>query len=109
MSNSNSFDVPMKTILHILIFTLSLSLIAGCASTKPFAWDNVRKLQVGMTKKEVTQIMGKPYLISSGSEDSEIWEWSFGRQGRTYHIVLKEGKVSEVPPIPKGPPGNRRN
>ena len=88
----------------ILASILGLALLAlssGCVGT-PFRWDTARKIQVGMTKAQVQEIMGKPYVVSTHGE-SEIWLWSYGTglgSGGAYKIILNDGKVIEVPKIP---------
>jgi len=46
----------MKKIIAILLVCFAIS---GCATT--MARSNLNKLEKGMTKKEVSEIMGKPY------------------------------------------------
>ncbi|MBL9187907.1 MAG: outer membrane protein assembly factor BamE [Opitutaceae bacterium] len=89
----------MKT--KALLFLLLLGVLAGCVGT-PFRWDTARKIQVGMTKAQVTEIMGKPYVRAVAGE-IETWTWSYGTglgTGGAYKIALKDGIVTEVPKIP---------
>jgi hypothetical protein len=86
--------------IRILLVLASL-LFAACVGT-PFKWDTARQIKTGMSKGEVTAIMGKPYTISSGSDGNEIWAWNYGTAlgtGGAYQIVIKGDKVIEVPVI----------
>ena len=87
----------MKRLLPLLLALI----LAGCVGTH-FAWSNARAVKVGMTKDEVRQIMGKPYLTTSEGPN-DIWQWTYGTgwgTGGNFQIVIKDGKVVEVPRIP---------
>ncbi|MBK5400513.1 outer membrane protein assembly factor BamE [Pseudomonas sp. TH39(2020)] len=81
------------------ILTLVLS---GCAGTD-FSYDEARKVKIGMTEDQVTQIMGPPYSVVSRA-DGQMWIWSHanGMTGasRVISFRMVDGKVVEVPPIP---------
>ena len=76
--------------------------LSGCAGTS-FSYDDTRKVQVGMTEDQVTQIMGPPYSVVSRA-DGQMWVWSHanGMTGasRVISFRMLDGKVVEVPPIP---------
>jgi hypothetical protein len=76
--------------------------LSGCAGTS-FSYDDARKVTVGMTEEQVTQIMGPPYSVVSRS-DGQMWIWSHanGMTGasRVISFRLVDGKVVEVPTIP---------
>jgi len=65
--------------------------------------DDARKVKVGMTKAEVTTIMGNPNVVKSQAGE-EVWVWSyvngFMGRGRVMSIGIKDGKVTTVPTIP---------
>lgn len=91
--------------IQILASTLGLAFallfFSGCVGT-PFRWATARKVQVGMTKTQVQEIMGKPFSRSVAAE-SEVWMWSYGTglgSGGAFKIILKDGVVTEVPKIP---------
>lgn len=89
----------MKTKLFALL--VALVIFAGCVGT-PFRWDTARKIQLGMTKAQVQEIMGKPYMVSTVGE-SEVWMWSYGTglgTGGAFKVLMKDNKVAEVPKIP---------
>lgn len=77
--------------------------IAGCAGTS-FNWDQARQIRPGMTEDEVTQVMGRPYMVRSGPE-GQTWIWSYANtlsaDVRTVSVVIKDGRVVSAPDIPK--------
>jgi len=81
----------------VLAFSLS-----GCAGTN-FSYDEARKVKVGMTEEEVTQIMGPPYSVVSRA-DGQMWVWSHANgmtgSSRVISFRMVDGKVVEVPTIP---------
>jgi outer membrane protein assembly factor BamE (lipoprotein component of BamABCDE complex) len=85
-----------------LIVALAAALIAGCAGTK-INWDRARTVQVGMTDAQLTEIMGKPYMVTTRGDD-QIWVWSYANGMTGSHgaisYTLREGKVVAVPKIP---------
>jgi outer membrane protein assembly factor BamE (lipoprotein component of BamABCDE complex) len=79
-----------------------LFLLSACAGT-PINWDNARLLKVGMTENEVTSQMGKPYMVSSRSDGTQIWVYTFvaGLGGsETLSLTMKDGKAIQVPIVP---------
>ena len=59
-------------------------------------WEDIanwRKLQIGMTRLQVEQLMGgAPDKISRVSSDSEICY--FGKVGRGGHVIFRKGRVA---------------
>ena len=91
----------MKSFLRSLFSALVLLALVGCVGTT-FKWDTARQVHVGMTKSEVTQIMGKPYIVSTVGQD-EVWTWAYGTgigSGAAFKIILRDDKVTQVPKIP---------
>jgi PBP1b-binding outer membrane lipoprotein LpoB len=91
--------------MRITIFAAAAFLalvLSGCAGTD-FSYDEARKVKVGMTEDQVTQIMGPPYSVVSRS-DGQMWVWSHanGMTGasRVISFRMVDGKVVEVPTIP---------
>ena len=76
--------------------------LSGCAGTS-FSYDDARRVQIGMTEEQVTQIMGPPYSVVSRA-DGQMWIWSHanGMTGasRVVSFRMVDGKVVEVPAIP---------
>ena len=89
----------MRTFLGSLLLATAL---AGCAGT-PFRFDDARKVKVGMTEKELTALMGSPYMVTTKG-DEQIWVWSAATAFGTSKFVsfpLRDGKVSAVPYLPE--------
>ncbi|WP_054064888.1 outer membrane protein assembly factor BamE domain-containing protein [Pseudomonas asplenii] len=91
----------MRSSIFLAAVALALTL-SGCAGTS-FSYDDARRVQVGMTEEQVTQIMGPPYSVVS-RPDGQMWIWSHanGMTGasRVVSFRLMDGKVVEVPTIP---------
>jgi hypothetical protein len=88
----------MKTLMALTILLLS-----GCTHSS-FKFDDARKVQLGMDERQLINIMGDPKSISS-SDDSEVWVWvnynGFTGKMQKVSYVIKDGKVIDVPAIPK--------
>ena len=94
--------MKINHLVSFLGLAIASLLFSGCVGT-PFRWETARKVHVGMTKAEVLEVMGKPYVMSTAGE-TDIWQWTYGTglgTGGNYRIVIKDGKVSEVPRIPE--------
>lgn len=89
-------------IINFVVTAILALVLAGCAGTN-FSYDDARKVKVGMTEDEVTQIMGPPYSVVSRA-DGQMWVWSHanGMSGasRVISFRMVDGKVVEVPVIP---------
>ena len=76
--------------------------LAACAGTR-FSFENARKLQVGMTEAQVSQIMGRPYQVTVRG-DQTIWTWVFVNAitgaNRSLALPFKDGKLTDAPKIP---------
>lgn len=88
--------------MNRIIALLPITLLASCAGT-PISWDHARQLRVGMTESEVTKEVGKPYMVSSRSDGTQVWVWTFvaglgGAESMT--VIMKDGKAVQVPIIP---------
>lgn len=101
VGNSMDKEVVMRISRFFAVVALALAL-SGCAGTS-FSYDDARKVQVGMTEEQVTQIMGPPYSVVSRA-DGQMWIWSHanGMTGASKVISFRlvDGKVVEVPAIP---------
>ncbi|WPN61723.1 MULTISPECIES: outer membrane protein assembly factor BamE [unclassified Pseudomonas] len=89
-------------IINFAVTAVLALVLSGCAGTN-FSYDDARKVKVGMTEDEVTQIMGPPYSVVSRA-DGQMWIWSHanGMSGasRVISFRMVDGKVVEVPVIP---------
>ncbi|WP_043797599.1 outer membrane protein assembly factor BamE domain-containing protein [Azospira oryzae] len=87
------------------VFALLLSLVlAACAGT-PFKWNDARRVEAGMTKPEVTGLLGTPNRVSTTPNDSTryVWVWVNGMSGTTRSLVVdfdRDGRVIKAPRIP---------
>lgn len=85
----------------IIVLTL-IAALAGCAGTN-FSFDNARKVQIGMTEPQVTQLMGAPYSVVSRG-DSQMWVWSHANgmtgSAKSVSFEMRDGRVVSVPTIP---------
>ncbi|WP_420233312.1 hypothetical protein ACN079_02045 [Pseudomonas sp. ABY48] len=90
------------SIINFAVTAVLALVLSGCAGTN-FSYDDARKVKVGMTEDEVTQIMGPPYSVVSRA-DGQMWIWSHanGMSGasRVISFRMMDGKVVEVPVIP---------
>lgn len=78
---------------------VSALLLAGCAGTA-FEWDNAKQVRIGTTEVELISLIGKPYIVKSQPDGSQVWVWSYasGFTGtRFVSFSLKDGRVSAVP------------
>ncbi len=86
-----------------LIIAAACLLFAGCAGSS-FKFDEARKVEVGMTEAQLTNLMGSPYSVVSKG-DHQVWIWShanaFSGNSQVVSFVMKDGKVSSLPTIPK--------
>lgn len=95
----SSHEHIMKKHLSMLTAALALS---ACAVGTPINWDKARQVKVGMSESEVTALMGRPYMVSSRA-DGQRWIWTLGTAlggAESMSIVMREGKVVDVPTIP---------
>jgi len=89
----------MKKIAASFLFLL----LVACAGSGSIKWDNVRQLQVGMTEKEVTAKMGRPYSVTAKGDGTQIWVWvnvNLAMGTQSVALVMKDGKLTQVPKVP---------
>lgn len=92
----------MRNKLCLVLISVFVIFAAGCAGTN-FKWDDARKVQIGMSKEEVTKIMGRPYLVASADDGTEKWVWSYATglgSSRTFRVDFRDDKAISVPKIP---------
>src|SRR5690349_18091520 len=91
--------------ISALLVAISVFFFACFAARSNFTWQNVRQLQIGMTKDEVTARMGQSGAINSRGVQ-EVWAWvhvnatPLGADTKCVSVVFQNGKVTEVPTIP---------
>lgn len=90
-----------------LIAVLAISLLAACAGSGSIKWNEARKLKPGMTEKEVSELMGRPYQAQVvGNDGTYRWVWvdvNLMRGGGPEKMTaeFKNGVVVSVPVIPE--------
>jgi outer membrane protein assembly factor BamE (lipoprotein component of BamABCDE complex) len=87
----------MKTIIAGLL----LLLLAGCASHKI----DLSNLTSGMSKQEITSILGKPETAGMGDGFSylyfKIHDHAFGRDNNRYMFTFKDDRLTGFTPLPE--------
>lgn len=85
-----------------LVALCMVLLLSACAGTR-FTWDQARQIRVGMTEKEVTELMGDANnVVAQGSRQKWVWVWvNLYSSTRTVTTIFENGKVVEVPTIPE--------
>ncbi len=73
-----------KLILLIVLATL----IGGCAP-----WIGMHNIELGMSKSEVMQQMGKPNNSSGSGSEEYLWYTPVNRFWERYYVHLVDGKV----------------
>ncbi len=91
----------MKRLLHFLAV---LALCAGCAGTA-FKWSDARRIEAGMSKADVSAMLGAPNRVATIPNDGTryVWVWVNTMAGTTRTLVVdfdKSGRVIKAPPIP---------
>jgi len=86
-----------------LIFSLAIALSA-CAGT-PFQWSDARRIEAGMTKQQVTGLLGAPTRVATIPSDGTryVWVWVNGLTASNRSLVIdfdSTGRVIKAPPIP---------
>lgn len=95
----------MKKIALLLVTAL---LAVSCSTV--FMVSNLRKLEIGMTKSQVTNVMGKGYTIIFAEEDIAVWRYvnpdpesrenyllTFERERLTRIETVLERRMPELP------------
>jgi outer membrane protein assembly factor BamE (lipoprotein component of BamABCDE complex) len=85
----------------ILLACSVVVVLAACAGTA-FNWSQARSVTVDMTEKQLTDAMGKPYLVTTRG-DQEIWVYSYASGlgvAKSVSYILQDGKVIGIPKIP---------
>lgn len=78
--------------LERLVILISILMLSGCATVgKPIEQDKLASIKEGQTtKQEVINLLGKPYMITLGSDGKEIM---------TYQYVKSQIRASTMVPI----------
>ena len=74
--------------------------VAGCASApkKQFTADSMSQIKAGMTKAEVTNIVGEPRMRSVDNDGNELWQYrkngQEGKGSKTFMNVVSYGMTA---------------
>lgn len=63
-------------------------LLSGCAP-----WIGMHKIELGMTKPQVMQQMGKPTNVSGSGNEEYLWYIPANRFWERYYVHIVNGKV----------------
>jgi outer membrane protein assembly factor BamE (lipoprotein component of BamABCDE complex) len=83
-----------KCAVTFAVAVLTVSLISGCAHDEKSA---VNKIQMGMTKSEVLELVGNPNHTSRRlNNDVWLYVYDSGDNGGKTEIYFQEGKVTYI-------------
>lgn len=86
--------------IFLFIVLLCMSFVA---EAKSFKWDDVRKIEIGMTKEQVIKLVGKPSnVVSANGKVQYSWlkyNWVTSKASIVW-IDFVDGKVAAVPDVP---------
>jgi hypothetical protein len=85
------------------VAVMAVSFLTACAGNS-VVWNQARQLKVGMTEKEVTEVMGRPYQAGGvDKEETYRWVWvdvDLKTGSQTISAEFKHGTVVSIPFIP---------
>lgn len=89
----------MKTVKH-LIYLLTIIAMVSCSSITRITSVKMDQIELGMTKNQVTEILGSTYTIAEkrmeGNVSIEIVSYSdFYKDYEYYMFVFKDGKLEK--------------
>ena len=107
----------MKQFIRLLPLALVLGLSSCGIATGYSPQPGIERIERGMTREQVIQVMGRPNTRSLAADGSELWEYrEFYAGGVTYvaQISFNEGRVTrmdnrrEIERLPEGTPDPSR-
>jgi hypothetical protein len=92
------FVIGPVTALATLVAVLALGACAARIDDNKAFWDNVRQVKVGMTKEEVSAILGPAQnVIIIGDVERRMYQYTaLNGQHNWVTIPMREGKVLSV-------------
>lgn len=75
----------MRKLILLVVMTVLLS---GCSP-----WIGLHKIELGMSKPEVMQQMGKPTNVSGSGSEEYLWYIPANRFWERYYVHIVNGKV----------------
>ena len=93
---------------RITLFSLMLAMImsASPVDAKKFKWDDARQIEAGMSKAQVTELVGKPYSVVAQGDGVVRYVWVHVSYftGASRSLVVDfdaQGHVIAKPQIPE--------
>ena len=71
-----------------ILWSVLVVLLCGCAP-----WIGMHKIELGMSKPEVMQEMGKPSNASGSGNEEYLWYIPVNRFWERYYVHMVNGKV----------------
>ncbi|MBW2476463.1 MAG: hypothetical protein JRE16_04260 [Deltaproteobacteria bacterium] len=73
---------------QLIITALLAAIMSGCAP-----WVNLHKVDLGMTKAEAIQQLGKPVSVTGNGKEEYLYYVPVNRFWERYYVYLVDGKV----------------
>jgi hypothetical protein len=73
---------------RLILWSVLVVLLCGCSP-----WIGMHKIELGMSKPEVLQQMGKPNNASGSGSEEYLWYIPANRFWERYYVHLVNGKV----------------
>jgi outer membrane protein assembly factor BamE (lipoprotein component of BamABCDE complex) len=93
----------MKSILCSCLAVIALAFVTGCAGTineSKFTADTIGQIKTGMTKDEVTAIVGEPRSRSVDDDGDETWQYrknaQQGQAAKSFANIMSFGLNSGI-------------
>lgn len=93
----------MPIVIGLIVLLVVIAVFRPRGSGK-IRLKRVRQIQKGMTKAEITKLVGKPYQVSALGDGVERWMWfqmdrNFGHTSFT--VSFQDGIAVGVPEVPE--------
>jgi len=86
----------MRKLILLIVVVL---LLAGCSP-----WIGMHNIELGMSKAEVMQLMGKPSNSSGSGNEEYLWYIPANRFWERYYVHIVNGKVEAYGQLGKQSP-----
>ena len=94
----------MNKIIKAAITSILVTILAACGTGTKIDWNNARQVKAGMNQQEVTELMGRPYSVTSKGNGQQTWVWvyvnGFTMGTQSAALNFKDGKVVQAFEIP---------
>lgn len=85
----------IKQMKFYLLALLTVVVVSSCSVISSMKGDPMMKIQSGMTKEQITKMMGKPDTRSFDG-DSEVWQYIAKKDGRIIEIGFNNNVVDKM-------------